>query len=44
VAALGLIGTKQSEAELTRMADDDQNPAQISAQEALKGIRRQRDR
>ena len=38
--ALGLIGTKQSEAELTHIADATQNPAKISAQEALKTIRR----
>lgn len=42
LAGLGLIGTQQSEAELTRIADDGKNPAQTSAQEALKAIRRQR--
>ena len=44
VAGLGLIGTQQSEAELKRIADDGTNPAQLAAQEAVKGIRRQRDR
>ena len=44
LAGLGLIGTRQSEAELTRMANDGNNPAQTAAQEALKGMSRQRDR
>ena len=44
LAGLGLIGTQQSEAELKRMADDGTHPAQTSAQEALKGMGRQRDR
>ena len=44
LAGLGLIGTQQSEAELKRIADDGTNPAQLAAQEAVKGIRRQRDR
>lgn len=39
VAGLGLIGTRQSEAELSRIADDARNGAQIAAQEALKAIR-----
>jgi hypothetical protein len=42
LAGLSLIGTQQSEAELARIADDGKNPAQTSAQEALKAIRRQR--
>ena len=44
LAGLGLIGTQQSEAELKRMANDGNNPAQTAAQEALKGMSRQRDR
>ena len=44
LAGLGLIGTRQSEAELTRMANDGTDSAQTSAQEALKGMSRQRDR
>ena len=44
LAGLGLIGTQQSEAELKRIADDGTHPAQLAAQEAVKGIRRQRDR
>ena len=44
LAGLGLIGTQQSEAELKRIADDGTHPAQIAAQEALKGMGRQRDR
>lgn len=44
LAGLGLIGTQQSEAELKRIADDGTHPAQTSAQEALKGMGRQRNR
>lgn len=44
LAGLGLIGTQQFESELKRIANDDTNPAQTSAQEALKGIGRQPDR
>ena len=44
LAGLGLIGTQQFEAELKRIADDGTHPAQTSAQEALKGRGRQRDR
>lgn len=44
LAALGLVGTKRSEAALSRIADDNTNFAQISAQEALKSIRQGPDR
>ncbi|WP_156830518.1 hypothetical protein [Methylobacter marinus] len=40
LAGLGLIGTQQSEADLNRIADDNSNPAQTAAQEALRAIRR----
>ncbi len=42
LAGLGLVGTQRFETELKRIAEDDKNPVQISAQEALKGIRRKR--
>jgi len=43
LAGLGLIGTRQSEAELARIADDKNNRAQTAAKESLKSIR-QRNR
>lgn len=44
LAGLGLIGTQQSEVELKCIAEDDRNPEQTAAQEALKAIGRQRER
>ena len=44
LAGLGLIGTQQFTTELKRIADDGTHPAQTSAQEALKGMSRPRDR
>lgn len=44
LAGLGLIGTQLFEAELKRIAADGTHPAQTSAQEALKGMGRRRDR
>lgn len=44
LVGLGLIGTRQSEAELALIADDGRNAAQTAAQEALNVIRLQRER
>jgi hypothetical protein len=43
LVGLGLIGTRQSEAELALIAKAGRNAAQTAAQEALKVIRRQRE-
>ncbi len=40
LAGLGLIGTRRSEVDLTRIAENEKNPAQTAAKEALKAIRR----
>ncbi|HMS85545.1 MAG TPA: hypothetical protein PKD12_18035 [Nitrospira sp.] len=44
LAGLGLVGTQHIATELTRIADDDKNPAQTSAKEAIKGIRQKHSR